>query len=106
MRVCLKLQRGALFEIRARYQWADTIPASMRAEYGEYAGATEISELEKVGAPALRDIRRDDRGVYHADDLLTFAVLLGELSSIIAAQYNCGLYASARLEIVPLGYQQ
>lgn len=106
MRVCLKPQRGALFEIRARYQWADTIPASMQAEYGEYAGATEISELERVGAPALRDMRRDDRGVYHAGDLLTFAVLLGELSCVIAAQHSAGLYASARLEIVPLGYQQ
>lgn len=106
MRVCLKPQRGALFEIRARYQWAETIPASMRAEYGEYAGATEISALQKVGTPTLHDMRRDDCGVYHADNLLTFAALLGELSSIIAAQYNSGLYASARLEIVPLGYQQ
>lgn len=106
MRVCLKLQCAAMFEIRARYQWAETIPEPMQAEYGEYAGAVEISELERVGAPALRDMRRDDRGVYHAGDLLTFAVLLGELSSIIAAQYSSGLYASARLEIVPLGYQQ
>lgn len=106
MRVCLKPQCSALFEIRARYQWAEVIPASMRAEYGEYAGATEISGLQKVGTPALRDMRRDDRGIYHADDLLTFAVLLGELSSIIAAQYNTGLYDSVRLEIVPLGYQQ
>lgn len=106
MRVCLKPQHNALFEIRARYQWAETIPASMQAKYGEYAGATEISALQKVGAPALREMRRDDRGIYHADDLLTFAALLGELSSIIAAQYNSGLYASARLEIVPLGYQR
>lgn len=106
MKVCLKPQHNALFEVRARYQWAETIPASMRAEYGEYAGATEISALQKVGTPTLHDMRRDDRGVYHADDLLTFAALLGELSSVIAAQYNSGLYASARLEIVPLGYQQ
>ena len=106
MRVCLKPQHSALFEIRARYQWAETIPASMQDKYGEYAGATEISELEKVGTPDLRGMRRDDRGVYHAEFLLDFAALLGELSSIIAAQYNAGLYASARLEIVPLGYQR
>lgn len=104
MKICLKLQHSALFEVFARYQWADTIPEPMQAEYGEYAGATEISELERVGVPALRDMRRDDRGVYHVDDLLTFAALLGELSILIASQYNSGLYASARLVIVPLGY--
>lgn len=106
MKICLKPQHNALFEVYARYQWADTIPEPMQAEYGEYAGATEISVLQKVGTPALREMHRDDRGVYHADDLLTFAVLLGELSFLIAAQYSSGLYASARLEIVPLGYQQ
>ena len=106
MKVCLKPQHNALFEVRARYQWADTIPEPMQAEYGEYAGAAEISALQKVGTPALRGMRRDDRGIYHAEFLLDFAALLGELSSIIAAQYNSGLYASARLEIVPLGYQQ
>lgn len=105
MKICLKPQCSALFEVRARYQWADAIPESMQAEYGEYAGAVEISELERVGTSALRDMRRDDRGVYHAEFLLDFAVLLGELSSIIASQYSSGLYASARLEIVPLGYQ-
>ena len=59
MRVCLKPQCNALFEIRARYQWADTIPAAMQAKYGEYAGATEISGLQKVGTPALREMHRD-----------------------------------------------
>lgn len=105
MKVCLESQCNALFEIGARYQWADTIPEPMQAEYGEYAGALELSALESVRVPAMCDMRRDDRGVYHAKDLLVFAVLLGELSCVVFAQYHCGLYASARFEIVPLGYQ-
>lgn len=99
MKVCVIPQARANFEIYARYEWQDEIPASLPARYQALKGAVELCGFEGLKTPTLERLTRDGRGIYQITDLVDFAALLAELSCLLNTQRRSGLYKRAALII-------
>lgn len=95
MRICVVPQANANFEICARYEWREDLPA----RYRNMKGATEIWGFEGLNTPTLERLTQEGRGVYQITDLVDFAALLAELSCLLNSQRRSGLYKRAALII-------